>query len=380
MKKTLLALALFGAYTAANAQSNVTLYGLIDAGVTYVNNGAFKGGSGALQGGPAWLAQSSILQGSRWGLRGSEDLGGGLKAIFVLENGFDVFSGSASQGGRMFGRQSYVGLSSATAGTITLGRQYDSVFDFVQPMTASYSTTFGLFGGAFGDVDIMANTARINNSIKYTSINYNGLTFGGLWSLWGQAGQFATNRAFSLGAGYANGPVTLGAAYENINNPSSALYDGKGTLDTNVFGSTPLQQADQLRIVAAGGAYAFGPATVGLVYTNSKFKNSAFVVGGSDISYDNYELNAKYMLTPNIRLASAYMYTSGKFNSTGAKPKYHQVDLAVDYFLSKSTDVYAMGIFQKAAGDAKNAQISGAGVASNTNKQLALRLGVRHSF
>jgi len=115
MKKSLLALAALGAFaSAAHAQSSVTLYGIIDAGLTYVNN---------VQGNSLWAMQSGILQGSRWGLKGSEDLGGGLKTVFQLENGYNVFSGKLGQGGLDFGRQAYVGLSSTSFGTVTVGRQ-----------------------------------------------------------------------------------------------------------------------------------------------------------------------------------------------------------------------------------------------------------------
>ena len=86
----------------AMAQSSVTLYGLIDEGLNYTSN---TGGHSNIQ------MESGFAQGSRWGLKGSEDLGGGNKAIFQLENGFDVNSGKLGQGGRMFGRQAYVGLS-----------------------------------------------------------------------------------------------------------------------------------------------------------------------------------------------------------------------------------------------------------------------------
>ena len=101
MKKTLMVAALTGVFaTAAHAQSSVTLYGLIDAGITYSNNQA---------GHSAWQATSGTVNGSRWGLRGSEDLGGGLKAIFTLENGFSIMNGTSKQSSRMFGRQAFVG-------------------------------------------------------------------------------------------------------------------------------------------------------------------------------------------------------------------------------------------------------------------------------
>jgi len=105
VKKVSIAVAVSAALaaSAAHAQSSVTLYGLVDAGITYTNN---VGGSGRV------ALVSGNISGSRFGLRGSEDLGGGLKTIFVLENGFNVNNGTLGQGGRMFGRQAYVGLSS----------------------------------------------------------------------------------------------------------------------------------------------------------------------------------------------------------------------------------------------------------------------------
>src|ERR1700730_17179701 len=125
MKKIPVALAVSAALaaSAAHSQSSVTLYGLIDAGL--------------------FQAASGTINGSRFGLRGAEDLGGGLKAIFVLENGFNVQNGKLGQNSRMFGRQAFVGLSSSQFGTVTLGRQYDSLVDFVAPLSAT--------AGTFGD-------------------------------------------------------------------------------------------------------------------------------------------------------------------------------------------------------------------------------------
>ena len=112
--RTAVAVAVTGSVAqAAYAQSSVTLYGIVDAGFTYTNNQ--KGNS-------AYQATQGNVQGSRWGLLGTEDLGGGNKALFRLENGFSLESGALGQGGRMFGRSAWVGLSNSRAGTITLGR------------------------------------------------------------------------------------------------------------------------------------------------------------------------------------------------------------------------------------------------------------------
>ena len=172
MKKTLIAAALTGVFaTAAHAQSSVTLYGLIDAGITYTNN---QGGHSS------WSETSGSVNGSRWGLRGNEDLGGGLKAIFVLENGFGINNGTLKQNGREFGRQAFVGLGHTQFGSVTLGRQYDSVVDFIGPLSLT-GTQYGgtQFAHPF-DNDNLNNSFRVNNSVKYTSVNWNGLKFGGL--------------------------------------------------------------------------------------------------------------------------------------------------------------------------------------------------------
>jgi GBP family porin len=106
MKKSLLALAALSTFAGmAHAQSTVTLYGIADAGILYTNNVGTSAKHGAL-----WQVASGNESGSRWGLTGAEDLGGGLKAIFKLENGFNVNNGTLGQGGREFGRQAYVGL------------------------------------------------------------------------------------------------------------------------------------------------------------------------------------------------------------------------------------------------------------------------------
>jgi predicted porin len=201
MKKSIIALAAVGAFAdAAHAQSTVTLYGIVDEGLNYTSNS---------KGHPLWNLSSGVMQGSRWGLRGTEDLGGGMKAIFVLESGFDMNNGTMGQGGLLFGRQAYVGLGSRF-GTVTLGRQYDSVVDYVGPLEAA-----GQWGGYIaahpGDLDNLNNTYRTNNTVKFKSANYAGFKFGGTYSPGGVAGNMSANQIWSLGAGYNNGPLAIGA-------------------------------------------------------------------------------------------------------------------------------------------------------------------------
>jgi predicted porin len=387
MKKSLLALAALGAFAGvAHAQSSVTLYGIIDAGFAYANN---TGGQ------HNFFTSSGNLQGSRWGLKGAEDLGGGLKAIFVLENGFNVFNGRLAQGGAEFGRQAYVGLSTSQFGTVTLGRQYDSVVDYTGALEVG--SQWGTFYGAHpGDLDNMNNSNRVNNAIKYTSTNYAGFTFGGLYSLGGVAGQFNRNQIWSVGAGYSQGPLVLGAGYLNVKDPNFSFFGNtpaSSATASNMAGSrvySGFASAKTQQVISAGGAYTFGAATIGATYSNTQFKdvgteagtglNPAGYGGGSG-KFHNAEVNFKFQLTPALLLGAAYDYTKGYGLSDA---KYHQGMLGIDYFLSKRTDVYANGVYQHASGtDSTNrpavANINGL-TASSTSNQVAAIVGIRHKF
>ena len=190
MRKFVLGGAIAMAAAAAHAQSSVTLYGIVDVGLSYVNNAQTGRSSAGLRGAPQTAltdAHATGMSGSRWGLRGTEDLGGGLKALFVLENGFMVNNGTLAQGGTEFGRQAYVGLSSAAAGTVTAGRQYDPLVDAIQQFSAPYWA--GYMSSHIGDVDNLANTSRINNAVKYTTPSFHGIRAGAMCSFGGVAGR-----------------------------------------------------------------------------------------------------------------------------------------------------------------------------------------------
>ncbi|MBU9563805.1 porin [Burkholderia multivorans] len=385
MKKSLLALVALGAFAgAAHAQSSVTLYGIIDEGFIFNNNA---------KGQHLYGLSSGVMQGSRFGLRGTEDLGGGLKAIFTLENGFDVNSGRLGQGSLMFGRQAYVGLSSPY-GTVTLGRQYDSVVDFVGPLEAG-DQWGGYIAAHPGDLDNFNNAYRVNNAIKYTSPSYAGFSFGGLYSLGGIAGQFARNQVWSLGAGYNNGPLVLGVGYLNARTPANfgGMFNNGSTAATTavtspVYGAYA-NTANTYQVIGAGGAYTFGAATIGATYSNTKFKG--FSVGpfvNQTATFNNGEINFKYQLTPALILGAAYDYTQGSKINGSSAAKYHQGSLGVDYFLSKRTDVYVIGVYQHASGNTldangnvvqAHASINGLDPSSTSN-QVAARVGIRHKF
>lgn len=378
MKKTLLVGALTGVFaTMAHAQSSVTLYGLIDAGITYTNN----------QGGHAnWQQSTGTINGSRWGLRGSEDLGGGLKAIFVLENGFKINDGSLGQGGREFGRQAYVGLASDQFGSVTLGRQYDSVVDYLAPLSAT-GTQYGgtQFAHPF-DNDNLNNTFRVNNAVKFSSVNYGGLKFGGLYSFSNTAGQFANNRLYSFGASYNYGGLNVAAAYLQLDNDSATTVAAANASGSVVNDSQTLMAGRQ-RTYGAGVNYTFGPATAGVVVTQTRLNNATQLsaggvktaLGGNAVRFTNYEVNGRYMLTPALSLSAAYTFTQGRIGSQS--PSWNQFSLQTDYMLSKRTDVYLSGEFQHVAADKTglNAEINNLAASSNS-KQVVVNAGIRHRF
>lgn len=390
MKKSLLALATLSAFAGvAHAQSSVTLYGIIDEGFNINTNSGGK---------HLYNLSSGVLQGSRWGLRGTEDLGGGLKAVFVLENGFDVNSGKFGQGGLEFGRQAYVGLSSPF-GTVTAGRQYDSVVDYVGPLAVG-DQWGGYIAAHPGDIDNFNNTYRMNNAVKYTSANYNGLQFGGTYSFGGIAGNFSSNQIWSLGVGYSNGPLVLGAAYLNARTPTATggiLNDSGTATAANAAVTTPVYagfaSANSYQVIGAGGAYTFGAATIGATYSNIRFNSlgATYTAGqfaGQSASFNNAELSFKYQLTPALLVGAAYDYTRGVQINDASRAQYHQGAVGIDYFLSKRTDVYVTGVYQHATGEtlsntgtvvAARADINGLTASSNQN-QFTARVGIRHKF
>jgi predicted porin len=379
MKKSLIALAVTSAVAVpAFAQSSVTLYGIIDLGITYVNNTA---------GHAQWQEQSGILQGSRWGLKGVEDLGGGTKAIFQLENGFNAANGRLAQGGREFGRQAYVGLTNDTYGTLTLGRQYDPVVDMAQPTTFN-----GQWGALFShpaDIDNTDNGFRINNAVKYVSPKFFGVQAEGMYAFGGQAGAFSANSTIGAGLSYSAGPLYLGAGYFFAKTPAAQFNDGNFvaanqppaavTPTSGIWGLVGLPS--NMQVISAGGTYTLGPAMFGANFSNARFENSNGVAGNT-VWFNSYELWGQYNLTPAATLGAGYTFTNGKVDATGQKPKYGQLNAIADYHLSKRTDVYLMGIYQHAMSGGVTADIYAplfAG-ASTTSNQVVGRVGIRHKF
>ena len=407
MKSCCLALPLALTCLAAHGQSSVTLYGIIDLGLTYTNSAQTR----KVAGGPVGASQFALtdahatgLSGSRWGLRGPEDLGGGLKAIFVLENGFFANNGTLAQGGAEFGRQSWVGLSSPY-GTVTIGRQYDPYIEFLQPLAAS-GTFAGYMGSHPDDLDNLTNTNRTNNSIKFTTVKYGGFSAGGLYSLGGVAGNATQNQIWSLGAGYSNGPVSIAAGYFNARDPNVSLYGNtpnKGVATVNNIGSfgsatsaesmpvyAGYASAKTTQFAGAALAYTVASTTIGIVVTNTRFENLGSTIGPNPLKYTgnanftNAELSVRAYVTPALLVGTAFDYTKRNSVNGDGGAKYLQLDFGAIYSLSKRTDLYALTVLQRATGVDSLGQVSVASISgftpSATNSQIGARLGIRHKF
>lgn len=371
MKKLTLPLAVLAALSghAASAQSNVTLYGLISEGISYTNN---VGGKSLTE------VKGNLQQGSRWGIRGTEDLGSGNSALFVLESGINPDVGTSAQGNRLFGRAAVIGMANKDWGQVTVGRQQDAMASTLQGYESSIQ--IATVGTHIGDNDNLFPVARINNSVQYWG------TFGNLQvrTMYGssdQAGSSSNNRSMSAGATYAQGPWSFSAAVHDLRRPGSATNTG-GAVSGDYGAFSPFQTSPggagiiQHTTYGAGTSYALSSSTkLSLLYTHTEYEYG----DNSHLKLGNYEATATHFITTATQIGAGYIFTDGKYDSNGKQPKYHQVNLAVDYFLSKRTDVYATVLYQKAAGDAQYAQIF-TNSPSDSKTQTSFIAGIRHKF
>ncbi|CAM2150823.1 porin [Paraburkholderia tropica] len=399
VKRAALALASCTLAIGAHAQSSVTLYGTVDAGIVYSTNQQTTHADGSTDGHSNWQLGGGNLVPSRWGLTGSEDIGGGTTVNFTLENSLLTQNGAMLQSGTLFNRNAWVGVANANYGTLTLGRQYDPFSDYLGAY-ASSNNWATLYGSHFGDVDNLNEAFNFNNSIKYLSPSFGGLTVGGLFSLGGIAGDFSRNRGWSLAANYTHGPLSLSAGYLQLHNPLQAALGGEsgyiGDFScANADASyCELQNAQKIDIWGAGGSYVVGPVTVALSYTHTRLSQSQYFASaaqpqGANISFDIAELNTMWQYSPALQFGFAYIFNDAHPGDSSST-RVHQINLGAVYNLSKRTALYAVAIGQKSSGagigiDASTgasrnlAQIPNL-VNSDTDKQLAVIAGIRHNF
>ena len=288
MKKTLIALAAVAATGAAFAQSSVTLYGVADIGINDTNAPGRK----------MQLDSSAKMNNgaSRWGIRGTEDLGGGLKAGFNFEAGLSLDNGATGQGGgNYFSRAAYMTLSGGF-GELSLGRRLNPAFNTAAAWEltgmANYSAVDSQFGAALRDF-------RYSDMIMYTSPSFSGLTVQFGHVLKGDAGVGAIN---DLSLRYAQGPLSVAFDYNKQSNVKGNNKGNNKHLGASYdFGGFKLAGA---WIDPAGTAKGFsigGSTTVGTVTLTADF------VRDTKAKDTDFVLEAKYPLSKRTFAYAAYL-------------------------------------------------------------------------
>ncbi|MCY1505683.1 Outer membrane porin protein [compost metagenome] len=373
MKKTLLAAALLAGFAGvAQAETSVTLYGIIDTGLGY---NKISGGPDAMNGSRFGMI-NGVQNGSRWGLRGSEDLGDGLRAVFQLESGFDSGNGKSAQGGRLFGRQATIGLASDSWGQLDFGRQTN--------IASKYFGSIDPFGAGFGQANIgvsmsAANTQRYDNMVMYQTPSFSGFQFGIGYSFnaddnnadqtgWKTADN---TRAITTGLRYVNGPLNIAFSYDQLNASNKSVLADQD--------ATP-------RMYAIGGSYDFEVVKLALAYartTDGWFAGQGVNTGtgslslGTNIFADGFKANS-YMVGLSAPIGGASkLFGSWQMvdpsndrldRGSGADETMNVFSLGYTYDLSKRTNLYAYGSYAKNYAFIEDV------------KSTAVGVGIRHRF
>ncbi|PRE16753.1 porin [Burkholderia multivorans] len=382
----------------SSAQSSVTLYGVIDTGITYVSNQQ-QAVPGGLAGKSAWSMTSGNVVPTTLGFKGTESLGQGYNAIFDLRSYFVSTNGALFEQNALFDATAAVGIQSDSAGTLTLGRQFDSYTDALAPFAVS-NTWAGPAGAHFGDIDNLNAGFNVNNAVKYVSPSIAGLSIGGTFSFGNQPGAFATNRAWALALNYANGPFSAAAGYLSMRNPLTAglrgdtAYIGELSCGQSPSSYCGMHDSDELRTFGIGASYALEKLTLAAALTRAKLLGSRYLtaIAGpvSDIRFDTAEISALYSVTPAMQAGIAYSYTLAKISATDSRTDIHKVSVGGIYSLSKRTALYATVNYEKMAGDGLGidpltgamrnyAQLAYLGSA-NASSQVAVSVGIKHTF
>jgi predicted porin len=313
----------------AQAQTSVKVYGVADAGIVLERGGP---------NGSADNIGSGVASGSRLGFKGKEDLGGGMSAFFVLENGYNIDTGKAAQGALLFGRQAVVGLSGA-AGSISLGRQYAPYYKAVRDIVDPFCT--GLAGNA---QNIFTTLTRVDNSVEYQSPAWHGLAADVLYGAGEAAGDTARNRSIGASVVYDVDGVTVVLAHHSKDDTTGTAHD---------------------RHTMLGGRYRFGRVIFHAAYARNRD-----VAGNA--SRDAL-VGVAVKAGPGRVLASLVAHR----DDFGRDAHARQGAVGYEYGLSRRTDLYA------AYGHIVNRDGAAYTVGDATNAgsgTTGINLGVRHVF
>lgn len=387
MKKSILALAVLGSFSAAAfAQSSVTIYGRIDESINYTTNQDAAGHSvtslgdsnaptGAADGG------QGALSGSRWGFKGEEDLGGGSKALFLLESGFTANNGQSDQQGQLFGRQEYVGLANSDLGQLTFGRQYGTMtqmaFDYDPLGVGNYQAN---------EWEIFLYGVRFDNSIEYQK-KFGPVELDLQYSLGGVAGNNTQGSATGVQLKYNQAGLGLGVAFQQMSDINSNKSTVGGIGATYEFGPATLF-GDYSHINTDAG-FAKGSCTNPPPGGNTALGcTSAFGLtnaGNPNRRTDQlWTIGLGYKLAPSIDLTLGFMDDQISNYDISGDGSLKSAYALVEYHLSKRTEVYATVDWSKAGGQAATTAASGSGslngVGAGQTNSSALGLGVRLFF
>lgn len=368
MQKKLIALAIAGLVSVpAFAQSNVTIYGIVDMGYVYRGDNVDDGVKSRN------AIDSGVANGSRLGFKGTEDLGNGLKAGFVLEQGIRADTGESAQD-RTFGRQSFVSLSGGF-GTVALGRQYAPQFLLADSVDPFSTGNMGAVNNVYG-IDV-----RLDNLAAYVSPTWGGLsvvaayTFNGVGNEESPRIKDGVNddvRVWAIAPTYKNGPLMVGLNYHNIN-PTAPGWDSTKVWDL-------------------GGSYDFGVVKLGLLFGQRKADDSG------DLTFNPaFEKSTQWMIGATVpvgmsgKVMASYTHRKSELTSdakaafgTSDDAKSGQWAIGYEHALSKRTSIYtAYSDINNKDAAKDNADLS-AGVGDATSGgdgyQRGFSLGLRHVF
>lgn len=397
-KKSLAAVALLGAFAGSAFAADVTLYGVLDEGFLYTHKDADKTGVDAVD---KFELRNGIQAGSRWGLKGTEDLGNGLKVGFILESGFNADDGTQSVSGTLFNREASLNVM-GPFGQLSLGKigaitQGTSSWGKVGAVSA-FGTSYGAANVGNATNVFAATVGVMDNTIAYQTPKFAGFTVYAQYSMgsskaaaqdaygnWTQTmveNESSTDRYYALGATYANGPVNLYFAVDSVNYAS--YFDKTGTTTT-----PSTKDMDDSLTVAFGGSYDF---SVVKVFAGAQYFDEVLVKtvsGLSNVGLDSLGKMKGYALqaSASAPLAGGTGYFGvGYVDSSEADSvvtgkefdlKYYVASVGYKYDLSKRTNVY--GVLSYAKGDQD--------VATPTDKiydrkpsMVGFGVGLRHNF
>ena len=378
MKKTLLAAALLAGFAgAASAQSSVTLYGVVDGGLRYqqVSRNNLEGVNNM---GVAYGTQS----GNRFGMKGVESLGNGNNAIFMIESGFDLGNGMGQQGGRLFGRQSWMGVQNNAWGEVRLGRMVSLTTDYLVNAVDPFGAGFGQLN--MGNAFTSGNTLRLDNVLMYKTPTYSGFQAGlgysfatGLTSNGGTTGYgFATSnnsRQVTVGVKYANGPIYAAASYEKAYAANTSTQNGNSVNSANIAGSYDFKVVK----LAAGfgvtrdGFWAGSAAggTGATIATAPNSQTSALVFAPST-SFNAYIVGATVPVNAvsRVLLSWTMIAPDGNTKTLYSATNQQSLGLGYTYDFTKRTNLYTY------VGQVTNY------ATVDTAKSTVVGLGMRHQF